>query len=72
MLLKITTKHASYSLVTFVTHKRFAVLLRKLTNNIQNPMYVFSILKAVSVKRRLRTAECGPGVKCRLCVKCRL
>ena len=31
MLVKITTKHASYSLVTFVTHKRFAVLLRKLT-----------------------------------------
>ena len=26
MLVKITTKHASYSLVTFVTHKRFAVL----------------------------------------------
>ena len=31
MLVKITTKHASYSLVTFVTHKRAAVLLRKLT-----------------------------------------
>ena len=26
MLVKITTKYASYSLVTFVTHKRFAVL----------------------------------------------
>ena len=26
MLVKITTKHPSYSLVTFVTHKRFAVL----------------------------------------------
>ena len=25
-LVKITTKHASYSLATFVTHKRFAVL----------------------------------------------
>ena len=25
MSVKITTKHASYSLVTFVTHKRFAV-----------------------------------------------
>ena len=25
----------------------------------------------VSVKRRLRTADCGPGVKCRLRVKCR-
>ena len=28
--------------------------------------------KSVSVKRRLRTADCGPGVKCRLSVKCRL
>ena len=26
MSVKIPTKHASYSLVTFVTHKRFAVL----------------------------------------------
>ena len=26
----------------------------------------------VSVKCRLRTADCGPGVKSRLCVKCRL
>ena len=31
MLDKIATKHASYSLVTFVTHKRSAVLFRKLT-----------------------------------------
>ena len=31
MLEEITTKQASNSLVTFVTHKRFAVLLRKLT-----------------------------------------
>ena len=31
MLVKITTKHTSNSLVTFVTYKRFAVLLRKLT-----------------------------------------
>ena len=28
--MKITTKHARNSPVTFVTHKRFAVLLRKL------------------------------------------
>ena len=26
----------------------------------------------VSVKRGLRTADCGPGVKCRLRVQCRL
>ena len=31
-----------------------------------------SVKKAVSVKRRLRTADCGPGVKCRPIVKCRL
>ena len=30
MLVKFTTKQASNSLVAFVTHKRFAVLLRKL------------------------------------------
>ena len=26
----------------------------------------------VSVKGRLQTADCGPGVKCRLSIKCRL
>ena len=40
---------------------------------------VINVTLPVSVKRRLRTADCGlrtadcgPGVKCRLCVKCRL
>ena len=31
-----------------------------------------SCTSSVSVKRRLRTADCRPGVKCRLSVKCRL
>ena len=31
-----------------------------------------TIPEMVSVKRRLRTADCRPGVKCRLSVKCRL
>ena len=30
-----------------------------------------SCTSSVSVKRRLRTADCRPGVKCRLSVKCR-
>ena len=30
------------------------------------------IWESVSVKRRLWTADCRPGVKCRLCVICRL
>ena len=33
MLAKITTKHGSNGLVRFVTHKRFAVLLRQLSVN---------------------------------------
>ena len=37
-----------------------------------NSDFDFCIAEPVSVKRRLRTADCGPGVKCRLCVKCRL
>ena len=32
----------------------------------------WSVLKSVSVKCRLRTADCGPGVKCRESVKYRL
>ena len=32
----------------------------------------FVVTESVSVKRRLRTADCGSGVKCRESVKCRL
>ena len=35
-------------------------------------MHLQKVFSAVSVKRRLQTADCGPGVKCRLSVKCRL
>ena len=34
--------------------------------------YFRLISQTVSVRRRLRTADCGPGVKCRLRVKRRL
>ena len=49
--MKITTKHASNSPVTFVTHKRFAVLSRKLT--------IFSLLtRQMSLYKQL-FVQCG-------------
>ena len=39
---------------------------------LQRNSALYMYAKSVSVKRRLRTADCGPGVKCRLSVKCRL
>ena len=35
----------------------------------KSPIEAIASLKQVSVKRRLRTADCGPAVKCRLSVK---
>ena len=48
------------------------VRILNVVTHFEGDIRVYGIVVSVSVKRRLRTADCGPGVKCRLSVKCRL
>ena len=45
-----------------------ATLFAAVRKSVFNPRFP----NTISVKRRLRTADCRPGIKCRLSVKCRL
>ena len=53
--MKITTKHASNSPVTFVTQQRFAVLLRKLIV-VNTEVYTFKTVCTPSYKNSLDSA----------------